>query len=181
MILTKATLSEEHISFWLLRIQLLWMMLRSSFDILMFRWRSLSLLGVFCVTGFPQKQTWFSRHLTYCSSSVRTWVLVRWSRLIINLSFVVLLVLFGHYCIRGLAFRWWSTLLFVIISFSSLFQQVVPGHVALLCSSFGSRALGWCGRREITGFSVAQRALFINCWTRSSSSHLGGWRRRVLL
>jgi hypothetical protein len=56
--LIKATLFGEHISYWLLRFWLLWMTRKISFGILRFPWRSTSSCGVYCVTGYPQKQIW---------------------------------------------------------------------------------------------------------------------------
>jgi hypothetical protein len=61
----------------------------------MFRWRSPSLLSVYCVTGCPQKQTWLLE--TYLLQLICVYLgAVRWSRLITYFSHLVLLVLFGH-------------------------------------------------------------------------------------
>jgi hypothetical protein len=129
----------------------------------------------------PTKQTWSLEALYLLQIRCAFLAVARWSQLIICFSLVVLLVLFGHWCVCGLASQWWSTILYVITSFSLLIRQVVLEHVALFCSSFGLPASGPCGRREIIGFFEAQRVLLLRCWTRSSSFPLGCWRRRVSL
>ncbi|GAU25531.1 hypothetical protein TSUD_280160 [Trifolium subterraneum] len=58
---------------------------------------------------------------------------------------VVLLVLSGPLSILGLDLHWWIHILFRTILRSSLFQQVGPGCVALLCNSYGLLACGLCG------------------------------------
>ncbi|MCI35273.1 hypothetical protein A2U01_0056494, partial [Trifolium medium] len=82
----------------------------------------------------------------------------RSSRLINYSSHAALLVLFGHWFVRGLALHRWTPFLFAIISFSLLTQQVALEHAVLLCNSYGLLVCGCCGLKEITDCSEAQEA-----------------------
>jgi hypothetical protein len=93
---TNNIISYEHISFWLLKLQFPLMKRTNSSGILRFRWRYPSWRGVYCVTGCPQKQTWFLE-ASYLPQLIYAFLDVeRLSQLIIYLSHVVLLILFGH-------------------------------------------------------------------------------------
>jgi hypothetical protein len=151
------------------------------FGILRFRWRYPSLLGVYCVTGCPQKTTWSLEAFYLLQPTFVFPVVERRSRRVICCSPVLRLAPSGHWCVRGSASRRWNTPLYVITLSSLLIRQEVLGHVVLFCSSFGLLASGLCGQRETIGCSEAQHALHISCWTRSSYFLSGGWRRRVLL
>jgi hypothetical protein len=139
----------EHISYWLLGFRFPWIVQTNSYGILRFRWRFSSLCGVYYVTGYPQKQT-YSLETSYLLQLICAFLVVkRRSRPIIYSSHAVLLVLFRHWCVRGLTSRWWTTFPYVITSSGLHIQQTILGHVAPSCSLFSLLVLELCGQREI--------------------------------
>jgi hypothetical protein len=91
----------------------------------MFLWRFLFLCGVFCATGYQQKQTWFleafyhQKLITPCLDAERL------NGPHIYSSLAVLLVLCGLWFVPGLVFLWWTLILFKITLSSLPIQWVV--------------------------------------------------------
>jgi hypothetical protein len=180
--LTKATLSAMLTSSWLHRTRLLWMQRKISFGTLRFPWRFLFLRGVFCATGYQQKQIWFLEASYQQILSTAWQAAERLDRPNTYSSPATRSVLCGLSYALGLAFLRWTLILFQITLSSLPIQRVVFVHAVHFCNSSGLLARGLCGVREIIDCSEVQQIPYNNFWTRSRlSTPLGGCRRQILL
>jgi hypothetical protein len=89
--------------------------------------------------------------------------------------------------------RWWS-LVRSWIDFSLVDSQNISDYFlqfnylsgglwasVLFCNSFGSYVFKLCGMKWIIDYLEIQSCLYLNCWTRSNSIHIGGCRQRSLI